>query len=59
MVLLDLLMPEVGGLEVLEAVKPYRPLTEFIIVTAVDEVSPPRKPVSPRPFSAPRNLVRK
>ena len=37
-VLLDLLMPEVDGLQVLEAAKPYRPHTEFVILTAVDDV---------------------
>lgn len=38
-VLLDLLMPEVDGLQVLEAVKPFCPRTEFIILTAVDDVA--------------------
>lgn len=38
-VLLDLLMPEVDGLSVLETVKPYLPQTEFIILTAVDDLS--------------------
>lgn len=37
-VLLDLLMPEVDGLQVLEATKPYRPHTEFIILTAIDDI---------------------
>ncbi len=37
-VLLDLLMPEVDGLQVLEATKPYCPATEFIILTAVDDI---------------------
>lgn len=37
-VLLDLLMPEVDGLQVLEKVKPHRPRTEFIVVTALDDV---------------------
>jgi DNA-binding NtrC family response regulator len=37
-VLLDLLMPEVDGLQVLEATKPYRPHTEFIIFTAIDDI---------------------
>ncbi len=37
-VLLDLLMPEVDGLQVLEAAKPYRPHTEFIILTAIDDI---------------------
>ncbi len=37
-VLLDLLMPEVDGLQVLEAAKPFRPHTEFIILTAVDDI---------------------
>ncbi len=38
-VLLDLLMPEMDGLTVLETVKPYLPQTEFIILTAVDDLS--------------------
>jgi len=38
-VLLDLLMPEVDGIQVLEATKPFRPYTEFIIITAVDVIS--------------------
>ena len=38
-VLLDLLMPEVDGLAVLKATKPYNPDTEFIILTAMDDVS--------------------
>jgi DNA-binding NtrC family response regulator len=37
-VLLDLLMPEVDGLQVLEATKPFCPQTEFIILTAVDDI---------------------
>jgi two-component system, NtrC family, response regulator HydG len=37
-VLLDLLMPEVDGLQVLEATKPYKPHTEFIILTALDDI---------------------
>jgi DNA-binding NtrC family response regulator len=37
-VLLDLLMPDVDGLQVLESVKPYRPHTEFVILTAVDDI---------------------
>lgn len=39
LVLLDLLMPDVDGLQVLEAVKPFRPHTEFIILTAMDDVT--------------------
>ncbi len=38
-VLLDLLMPGMGGMEVLISSKPYRPETEFIMLTAVDDVS--------------------
>lgn len=37
-VLLDLLMPEVDGLQVLESARPYRPHTEFIILTAIDDI---------------------
>jgi DNA-binding NtrC family response regulator len=37
-VLLDLLMPDVDGMQVLESTKPYRPRTEFIILTAVDDI---------------------
>jgi DNA-binding NtrC family response regulator len=37
-VLLDLLMPEIDGMQVLEATKPYRPHTEFIILTAMDDI---------------------
>lgn len=37
-VFLDLLMPEMDGLQVLEAVKPFCPHTEFIMLTAVDDV---------------------
>lgn len=37
-VLLDLLMPEVDGMQVLESTKPFRPRTEFIILTAVDDI---------------------
>jgi len=38
-VLLDLLMPEVDGLQVLKSTKPFKPRTEFILVTAVDDVA--------------------
>ena len=37
-VLLDLLMPEIEGLQVLESTRPYRPHTEFIILTAIDDI---------------------
>ena len=37
-VLLDLLMPEVDGMQVLESTKPFKPQTEFIILTAVDDI---------------------
>ena len=37
-VLLDLLMPEVDGLQVLESTKPFKPATEFIILTAVYDI---------------------
>ena len=36
-VLLDLLMPEVDGLKVLEEATPRNPCTEFIVLTALDE----------------------
>lgn len=38
-VLLDLIMPEMDGLQVLEETKPFKPSTEFIILTAVDDHS--------------------
>jgi two-component system response regulator AtoC len=38
-VLLDLLMPELDGMHVLETVRSFCPLTEFIMLTAVDDVS--------------------
>ncbi len=38
-VLLDLLMPEVDGIQVLESSKPFKPYTEFIIITAVDVIA--------------------
>jgi DNA-binding NtrC family response regulator len=37
-VLLDLLMPDVDGMQVLESTKPYCPQTEFVILTAVDDI---------------------
>ena len=37
-VLLDLLMPEVDGFQVLEAAKPHASQTEFIILTAVNDI---------------------
>jgi len=37
-VLLDLLMPETDGMSVLESTKPFCPQTEFIILTAVDDI---------------------
>ncbi|MGV1100634.1 sigma-54-dependent transcriptional regulator [Thiovibrio sp. JS02] len=37
-VFLDLLMPDLDGLQVLEATKPHSPRTEFIMLTAVDDV---------------------
>jgi DNA-binding NtrC family response regulator len=39
LVLLDILMPEVDGLQVLEKTRPYTPLTEFIVITALDDIS--------------------
>ena len=44
-VLLDLLMPEIDGIQVLEATKAYKPHTEFIILTAVDDVAPAVKAI--------------
>ncbi|GAI04031.1 unnamed protein product, partial [marine sediment metagenome] len=38
-VLLDFLMEEIDGLQILEATKAYKPHTEFIILTAVDDVA--------------------
>ncbi len=38
-VLLDLLMPEIDGLQVLKSTKPFKPSTEFIVLTAVDDVA--------------------
>ena len=38
-VLLDLLMPEIDGLQVLEATKAFNPQTEFILLTAVDDMN--------------------
>ncbi|MBN1664570.1 MAG: sigma-54-dependent Fis family transcriptional regulator [Deltaproteobacteria bacterium] len=37
-VLLDMLMPEIDGLQVLESTKPFRPYTEFVVLTAVDDI---------------------
>lgn len=37
-VLLDILMPEVDGFQVLEATKPYCPHTEFVMLTAVQDI---------------------
>jgi len=39
LVLLDIIMPGVDGLKVLASVKPYSPQTEFIVVSAVEDVS--------------------
>jgi len=38
LVLLDLLMPDVDGMQVLESTKPFCPGTEFLILTAVDDI---------------------
>jgi DNA-binding NtrC family response regulator len=38
-VLLDLLMPEVDGLHVLKAARPFSPQTQFLMLTAVDDVT--------------------
>ena len=37
--LIDLLMPGIDGLQVIEAAKPYTPSTEFIMLTAVEDAS--------------------
>ncbi len=37
--LIDLLMPGIDGLQVIEAAKPYAPATEFIMLTAVEDAS--------------------
>jgi DNA-binding NtrC family response regulator len=37
-VLLDLMMPETDGLEILETTKPHKSDTEFIMITAVDDL---------------------
>jgi DNA-binding NtrC family response regulator len=38
-VLLDILMPRMDGIQVIEAVRPFRPDVEFVVLTAVDDVS--------------------
>lgn len=38
-VLLDLLLPDIDGMEVLEATKPFKPDVEFLILTAVDDIA--------------------
>ncbi len=37
-VILDLLMPEVDGVQVLQETKPFKPYTEVIVLTAVDDL---------------------
>ncbi len=37
--IIDLLMPGIDGLQVIEASKPYTPSTEFIMLTAVEDAS--------------------
>jgi DNA-binding NtrC family response regulator len=37
-VLLDLMLPDLNGLEILETTKPYSTDTEFILITAVDDL---------------------
>ncbi|MBU0985786.1 MAG: sigma-54 dependent transcriptional regulator [Proteobacteria bacterium] len=39
LVLLDIVMPGKDGLDVLKTTKPHKPLTEFIIITAVEDVA--------------------
>jgi DNA-binding NarL/FixJ family response regulator len=50
-VLLDLIMPQVNGLEVLQWIKAERPETKVIIVTVHDEDA-----AAPMPFSSRRPL---
>jgi DNA-binding response OmpR family regulator len=38
-VLLDILMPQTDGIQVIEAARPFRPDVEFVVLTAVDDVS--------------------
>lgn len=38
-VLLDLLMPEIDGLHILQEVRPFCPRTQFVMLTAVDDVA--------------------
>ncbi len=38
LVLLDYLMPEIDGLKVMAETKPYKPYTEFLMLTAVDDL---------------------
>jgi len=38
-VLLDVLMPDIDGLQVLDSTKAHKPQTEFIMVTAVEDVA--------------------
>ncbi|MFH2219687.1 MAG: sigma-54 dependent transcriptional regulator [Pseudomonadota bacterium] len=38
LVLLDVLMPGMDGLTVLEMTKPFKPLTEFIVITAMEDI---------------------
>ena len=37
-VILDLLMPDIDGFQVLEATKPFKPWAEFVILTAMDDI---------------------
>lgn len=37
-VLLDLMIPDIDGLEILKSTKPYKADTEFIMITAVDDL---------------------
>ncbi len=38
-VLLDIMMPDLDGLEVMQEAKPFKPFTEFIMLTAVRDLS--------------------
>ncbi len=53
LMLLDLVMPDMGGLEVLEKLRPANPELPVIVLTAKGGIdsSPPAPSVSPSPFA--------